>query len=144
MITVRSLTNRKRRLPELRRVRSRIQSLKWPNYARRVWSKRLGDDLAIVNLFKHTEEFLLCSFQSSQDSNPLVEKEKMRMIRALRRLSASCLQNSLKNRRVDSPTIKQFGAATTRFYRATRKHPVIEECDECWRLIGLCYHATFA
>ena len=143
MITDRSLSNKRRRFPELRRSQSKIRSLKRRRFSSDVWGRRMGGQLAIVKLFVHTEEFLDCSFSQYHNSNAALGRALKRMKRALRHMSRCCEIAAAGNRSVDTSAIRDFGAASTYLYQTARRSGIVDDCDECWRLLGLCFHATF-
>lgn len=143
LMTQRSLLNKRRRFPELRKVQGRLRSLRRSRFARQVCSRRLGVDLAVVKLFFHTGEFLECSFSSYTGEHCPVKLAKERMLRALHHISSACMQASLSNSSVDLSAIRVFGSAATNLYQTTRREKISDDCDEVWVLIGLCYHTIF-
>jgi hypothetical protein len=143
MITARSLTNKQRRFRELRQTQSKLRSLKRQRFARRVLSRTLGPDLALVKFLDHIGDFLTCTFFHYNENGCPIRKATDNMLRAIERLKEECVSASAESRAVFSSVIRQFGTASTRLYRATRRLEVHWECDEPWRLAGLCVHVLF-
>lgn len=143
MISARSLTNRRRRFRELRKTQSKLRSLKRQRFANRVLSRYLGNDLALVKLLDHISDFLTCTFLHYTAQDCPVRKAVANMQTAISRLRAECILAASESRAVMSSAIRQFGSASTRLYHSARKSDVHWECDEPWRLAGLCSHTMF-
>ncbi len=145
-ITHRSLTNPRRRLPELRRTHSRLRSLTRGRFAGRITAKRLPGnpgELVIIQLLRHVTEFLDCTFQdhTSAESPVLHAYDKLR--RSIRQLERECHKVSEHGGKVSSTTIKIFGRSTRRLYKAARHSRINLHCDKPWRDLGLCAHILF-
>lgn len=143
MITARSLTNKKRRFRELRQTQSKLRSLKRQRFARRVLNRTLGTDLALVKLLDHISDFLTCTFLHYTENGCPIRKAADNMQRAIERMKKECISASVESRAVLSSVVRQFGSAATKLYRATRRLDVNWDCDEPWRLAGLCAHVVF-
>jgi hypothetical protein len=140
MISARSLTNKKRRFRELRKMQSKLRSLKRGRFANRIWSKRLGNNLAVVTLLDHISEFLGCTFLHYTRKDCPVRKAVVGMQSAIARLKKECISAASSSRAVLLSAIRKFGSASTRLYHLARKCNVHWDCDESWRLCGLCVH----
>jgi len=143
VITARSLTNKKRRFRELRQTQSKLRSLKRQRFARMVLKRILGNDIALVRLLDHISDFLTCTFLHYTETGCLIRKEVDNMQHAIELLKEDCVSASVESRAVKSSVIRQFGSASTKLYRATRRLEVHWDCDESWRLAGLCVHVVF-
>lgn len=143
MISPKSLTNRRRRFPELKRACMNLRNLKRGKYASRMWTKKISNDLAITHLINEAIDFLQCSFEGATNVNNPVKGAKNRMIRALKNLQNHCIKCSHSQRSIPLSVIRQFGSAATYLYQTTRRTEIKWECDECWQRLGLCAHVIF-
>lgn len=145
MITCRSLTNKRRRLPELRKLQRKLRSLKHKRFARRVFSRTFGkeDELAIVHLLDNISDFLRCSFNEIKDDAWELHSALKAMYRAIEQLKNECIQCAVKGFTISSSTVRCFGSASTRLYQISRRESLNFECDVFWHRVGLCFHAIF-
>lgn len=97
----------------------------------------------MVRLLQHTGEFIECSLRGFSDENCAVFRAKKRMARALKHMAEVCGRCAESNRSVSRSDIKDFGSAATNLYQTARRESVSDNCDECWHLLGLCFHAIF-
>jgi hypothetical protein len=143
MISIMSLRSPRRRLPELRRAHGKLRSLKRERFARRIFSRKIGPDLAITHLFDSTIEFLGCTFSEYNDPISPIRRAVNRMNRALTRMKQECVAAATQERAIPSAAIRQYGSAATHLYKVTRHSSVKWDCDETWSRLGLCAHTLF-
>jgi len=143
MITPRSLVSRSRRFPELRRTCYRLRSLKRGRYARNIFAKKIGDNLALVLMCNHVVEFLECSFSQYSIGSSAVRSAKERMVRALNTFACECARCASSNSTVPSAAIRRFGSSVTKFHKVTRRVNITWDCDEMWHQLGLCAQIAF-
>lgn len=143
MFTAKSLVNKKRRFLELRKINNKLRSLKRKRFSNRVLKKRIGDDIALIKMLEHIEQFLSCSFEKIQPpihENRLASKNLISSIQDLRN---DCIIAASEMRPVKSKIIRNLGKASTHLYQISRKSEPNWDCDEAWMKSGFCAHRIF-
>jgi hypothetical protein len=137
LITARSLTRPNRRLPELRRAQNRLRELKRDRYARKLCSRQVGEDNALVLLLGHVVEFLACTFSEHLDNRFDTRRAVEQMLRALEAMKVEAGKSARVGSGFPRSVIRRYGTASTNLYNKTRRLPVSAECDAFWQQLGL-------
>jgi hypothetical protein len=143
IITFRSLVNRKRRMPELRRAHSRLRSLDRSRYVKKVCSKKFGDDFVINKFIGHVIDFIECSFSEYTETNASLANAVVAVIVSLRRIAEELERVSCTGKGLSPSHVRQFGKATSNLYQQTRKLDLNSDCTTCWEKLGLCAQIIF-
>lgn len=133
-ITPSSLNSRKRRLSQLRKLFFRLRSMKRGAFARRIYSKQIGNLPAVLLLIDESISFVRCAF--TQVSDPIIANAYNRLISALV-LTRNDILLAFNRRSLRTNVVRTLGAATSNLYQSARSYSSIYNCDELWQKLGL-------